>query len=214
VSATTTCLGASTPGPNARGAYNSSVDGGGVGANARWSFINKRLDFGLHGFGGSGVGRYGSGGLADTTVHANGTLGLVKSLQGLSTLEWHGPKLDVYLNAGAEYAGRDASYDPVLGATVGYGSPFFNNSGCYTETGPANSGGFLPGGLSKCTSDTRVLIEGTAGFWHRIYNGPKGRLQWGLQYSYVTRNAWSGASGIEPHGIDNMVFSSFRYYLP
>lgn len=214
VSATTTCLGDSTAGPNARGAYNAAVNGGGVGANARWSFINKRLDFGLHGFGGSGVGRYGSGGLPDATVHANGTLGLVKSLQGLTTLEWHGPKLDIYLNAGAEYAGRDATYDPVLGATVGYGSPFFNNSGCYTETGPANNGGFLPGGLSKCTADTRVLIEGTAGFWHRIYNGPKGRLQWGLQYSYVTRNTWSGASAIEPHGIDNMVFSSFRYYLP
>ncbi|HEV2399223.1 MAG TPA: hypothetical protein VGS27_19915 [Candidatus Sulfotelmatobacter sp.] len=214
VSATTTCLGASTAGPNALGAYNASVNGGGIGANARWSFVNKRLDFGLHGFGGSGIGRYGSGGLADATVHANGTFGLLKGLQGLSTLEWHGPKLDIYLNAGAEYAGRDATYDPVLGATVGYGSPFFNNSGCYTETGPANNGGFLPGGLSKCTSDTRVLIEGTAGFWHRIYNGPKGRFQWGLQYSYVTRNTWSGASGIEPHGIDNMVFSSFRYYLP
>ncbi len=214
VSATATCLGSSTAGPNALGAYNASVNGGGAGANVRWSFVNKKLDFGLHGFGGSGVGRYGSAGLSDATVHADGTLGLIKSLQGLTTLEWHASKVDIYLNAGAEYAGRDATYDPVLKATVGYGSPFFNNSGCYTETGPSNNGGFLPGGLSKCTSDTRVLVEGTAGFWHRFYSGPKGRLQWGLQYSYVTRNAWSGATGIEPHGIDNMVFSSFRYYLP
>jgi hypothetical protein len=35
----------------------------------------------------------------------------------------------------------------------------------------------------------------------------------------VTRNAWSGASGTSgvsstPHGIDNMIFTSFRYYLP
>jgi hypothetical protein len=72
----------------------------------------------------------------------------------------------------------------------------------------------LPGSLGSCTADTRVLIEGTAGFWHHIYTGPKGRLQWGLQYSYVTRNTWSGASGFEPHGLDGMVFSSFRYYLP
>ena len=102
----------------------------------------------------------------------------------------------------------------MIGKTVGYGSLFFGNSGCYVETAPANGTGFLPGGLSGCTADTRVLIEGSAGFWHKIYNGPKGGLRWGLQYSYVTRNTWSGASGIEPHGIDNMVFSSFRYYLP
>ncbi len=213
VSATATCLGTSTPGPNALGAYNTSKNGGGFGANARWSFVNKKLDFGLHGFGGSGVGRYGTGGLSDATVRYDGSLGLIKSLQGLTTLEWHAPKLDIYLNAGAEYAGRDATYDPVTKKTVGYGSQFFSNSGCFTETGPVNASGFLPGGLSSCTADTRVLIEGTAGFWYRFYNGPKGRLQWGPQYSYVTRNTWSG-SGIMPHGIDNMVFTSFRYYLP
>jgi hypothetical protein len=213
VSATAFCLGSLTPGPNALGAFNVSTNGGGGGANARWSFINKKLDFGLHGFGGSGIGRYGSGGLPDATVRADGSLAMVKSLQGLSTLEWHVPKFDIYLNAGAEYAGRSATFDPVIGKTVGYGSLLFGNSGCYTETAPANGSGFLPGGLSGCTADTRVLIEGTAGFWHKIYNGPKGGLRWGLQYSYVTRNAWSG-SGIEPHGIENMVFSSFRYYLP
>jgi hypothetical protein len=38
-------------------------------------------------------------------------------------------------------------------------------------------------------------------------------VQFGAQYSYVTRNAWSGVGG-EPHGIDGMVFTSFRYYLP
>jgi hypothetical protein len=59
------------------------------------------------------------------------------------------------------------------------------------------------------------LIEGTVGFWYRFYNGPKGRFQFGPQYSYVTRNAWSGSgTPNEPHGLDNMVFTSFRYYLP
>jgi len=213
IPSTSFCLGASAPGPNALGAFNVSTNGGGGGANARWSFVNKKLDFGLHGFGGSGVGRYGSGGLPDATARADGSLAMVKSLQGLTTLEWHVPKLDVYLNAGAEYAGRSATFDPITGKTVGYGSLLFGNSGCYLETAPANGSGFLPGSLSGCTADTRVLIEGTAGFWHKIYNGPKGGLRWGLQYSYVTRNTWSG-TGIEPHGIENMVFSSFRYYLP
>ena len=129
------------------------------------------------------------------------------------------PKADVYFNAGAEYAGRAADYDPVTKKYVGYGSPFFNNTGCYTETGPG-SGGFLPGGLSNCTADTRVLIEGTAGIWFKVYDGSRekvnrGRIQFGPQYSYVTRYAWSGASSPnEPHGIDNMIFTSFRYYLP
>ncbi|MGD1022542.1 MAG: hypothetical protein ABR880_07145 [Candidatus Sulfotelmatobacter sp.] len=220
-SSTTLCGGDATAGANALGAFNSSKNGGGFGANARWSFINKRLDFGLHALGGSGIGRYGTGGLPDASIHANGTFDLVKSYQGLATLEWHGSKMDIYLNAGSEYAGRAADFDPISGKYVGYGSPFFSNTGCYTETAPSISGGFFPGSLSNCTSDTRALIEGTAGFWHRMYSGPKGRLQWGAQYSYVTRQTWSGVGpagkgqpGVTPEGLDGMVFTSFRYYLP
>lgn len=206
-----------TTGPSPILAYNASKDGGGFGANARWALFkknNNRLDFGLHALYGSGVARYGTGGLADASITNLGTVHLIRSSQGLATLEWHTPKLDIYLNAGAEYDSRTATYDPILKKAVGYGSSQFSNSGCFTETGPVNNSGFLPGGLSSCTADTRVLIEGTAGFWYRFYNGPHGRLQFGPQYSYVTRNAWSGASGFEPHGIDGMVFGSFRYYLP
>ena len=204
-------------GPNASGAFNSSVDGGGIGANARWSFLKqgeRSLDFGLHGMAGNGIGRYGTATLADASVHGNGTFDLIRSYQGLGTLEWHGQKLDIYLNAGGEYAGRAAAFDPVSKKVVGYGSPSFSNTGCYSEIIPQNGSGFFPGSLASCTADTRVLIEGTAGFWVRVYQGPKGRLQWGPQYSYVTRNTWSGKAGLEPHGIDGMVFTSFRYYLP
>jgi hypothetical protein len=219
VSTTALCGSSATPGPNATGAFNSSKNGGGVGANARWSFAHKHVDFGLHGLGGSGVGRYGTGGLSDVSVRANGTLELIRSLQGLTTLEFHTSKADVYLNAGAEYASRAADYDPVTKKYVGYGSPFFNNTGCVTETGPG-AGGFLPGALSNCSSDTRVLIEGTAGVWFKLFDGSKeklnwGRIQFGPQYSSVIRNTWSGAKyPNEPQGVDNMVFTSFRYYLP
>jgi len=212
VSSTTLCISTTTPGPNALGAYNSTKDGGGIGANVRWSFYHKHIDFGLHGLGGSGIGRYGSAGLPDTAVHSDGTLYLVKDLQGNSTLEFHYPKFDIYFNTGAEYAGRAASFDPNTGKIVGYGAPTFNNTGCGTEIGPG-SGGFAPGALANCTADTRVIIEGTAGFWHRVYVGPKGRVQWGLQYSYVNRQPWSG-DGAAPKGLDNMFFTSFRYYLP
>jgi len=200
--------------PSAALAYNSSKNAGGFGANARWSFANKHVDFGLHALAGNGIGRYGSGGLSDSAVHADGTLDPIRNYQGLTTLEWHGPKLDVYLNAGAEYNRRADDFDPFLSKAVGYGSPAFSNTGCYKETVPLNGTGFLPGSLGSCTADTRVLIEGTAGFWYRVYQGPKGRVQWGPQFSYVDRETWSGQNGLQPHGIDGMIFTSFRYYLP
>ena len=77
----------------------------------------------------------------------------------------------------------------------------------------------MPQGVWKVVGDVELhpdnpkLLSSKAGKGV-IYNGPKGRLQWGPQFSYVTRNTWSGKTSIEPHGIDGMVFSSFRYYLP
>ena len=204
----TTCTGAT-------GAYNSSRNGGGVGANARVTFA-KKIDFGLHAVMGNGVGRYGSSTLPDATVNPDGTLALLRSYQGLATLEWHSPKLDVYLNGGEEYVGRRSQLDSFSGKYVGYGDPNFNVSGCYSETVPG-SGGFAFGGLANCNADTRYIVEGTLGFWYRLYSGPKGKLQFGPQYSYISRNAWAGTNGTAtsaPHGIDNMVFTSFRYYLP
>jgi hypothetical protein len=207
---------AAVTGPSAIGAYNASKNGGGFGANARWNFFNKHIVFGLHGFGGSGVGRYGAGQLSDLSIHADGTPDVIKNLQGLTSLEWHGKKLDVYLYAGSEYDSRTSDYDANTKAYVGYGSPLFSNSGCTTETTPsiAVTAGFNPGSLSKCTGDTRALIEGTAGFWYRFYSGPRGKFQFGTQYSYVTRQTWSGVGGLGPEGLDNMVYTSFRYYLP
>ena len=220
VSATAFCGGSATAGPNVIFANNISKNGGGVGANARWSFYHKRIDFGLHALAGDGIGRYGTGGLSDASIRADGSLNLMREYQGLTTLEWHGPKLDVYFNVGSEYAKRTFDFDPVTGKQVGYGAPTFANNGCYLETVPgATVAGFTPGSLANCTGDTRALIEGTAGFWHKIYDGSKeqvnrGRLQWGLQYSYVDRITWSGKNGLEPEGLDNMFFTSFRYYLP
>ena len=215
VSVTTYCGGSITAGPSVLGAYNSAKNGGGFGANARWNFDHKHIVFGLHGFGGSGVGRYGAGQLADVTIHADGTLALIRGYQGLTTLEWHGTKLDLYAYGGTEYASRTATEtDPVTGKEVGYGNPLSVNSGCYTETLPGAGTGFTPGTPANCTGDTRALIEGTGGFWYRFYNGPAGRVQFGGQYSYVTRNTWSGVGGLAPRSIDGMVFTSFRYYLP
>jgi hypothetical protein len=210
-------------GPSAEGATNVSRNGQGFGANARWNFDNKHIVFGLHGFGGRGIGRYGAAQLADMSIKADGTPNLIKNLQGLATLEWHGKKLDVYGYTGAEFDGRTSDFDVATNTYVGYGSPHFNNTGCYTETPPSTAlnAGFSPGSLSKCTGDSRAVIEGTLGFWYRFYNGPRGKFQFGTQYSYVTRQTWSGVGpggssqpGVSPEGLDGMVFTSFRYYLP
>ena len=216
-----TALGATS----ATGAYNASKEGGGVGANARWNFANKHIVFGLHGFGGSGVGRYGAAQLSDLSINADGSIHLIKDYQGLVTLEYHSKKLDVYAYTGAEYAARTYDFDPLAnsgkGALVGYGAPTFKNYGCYIETAPGSTTvGFTPGALANCTGDTRAAIEGTAGFWYTFYSGPKGRFRFGTQYSYVTRQTWSGADAagnvgaLSPEGLDSMVFTSFRYYLP
>ena len=213
-------------GTTATGANNTSKEGGGFGVNARWTMLDKHLVFGLHEFGGTGVGRYGAASLSDLAIHANGTLNLIRDYQGLGTLEYHGKKLDVYSYAGVEYAGRAYDFDPLLntgaGGYVGYGAPEFKNSGCYSETAPGTGNtfttGFNPGALANCTADTRAIMEGTLGFWYRFYNGPKGRFQFGTQYSYLTRHTWTGVAGPgtsgSPSGLDNMIFTSFRYYLP
>jgi hypothetical protein len=216
VSSTTICDGKT--GASALGAFNDTRNGGGFGANARWT-IAKHLDLGLHFLAGKGIGRYGTAGLPDTSIRADGAFNLVKSAQGLGTLEWHGSKLDLYFNPGVEYAGRAYDYDPIINKYVGYGAPEFNSYGCYTETQPSTNSGFAPGSLADCTADTRVVMEMTAGFWYRFYNGPKGRVQFGGQYSYVTRETWDGVgftkgTSLAPSGLDNMVFTSLRYYIP
>ncbi|HXM20656.1 MAG TPA: hypothetical protein VN948_05265 [Terriglobales bacterium] len=228
-------LGAATK-PSATGAFNNSELAGGIGANVRGT-IAKHFDVGLHFFGGNGIGRYGTVGLTDAIARPDGVLVPLRNYQALGTLEWHTTRLDVYANVGGEYEARDWFLNSSKKA-VGYGSPMFDNSGCYTETPPAAtttsvatstggtatipvpgavgtplSNGFNPGGLSKCNGDTRNLIEGTIGFWYRFYNGPKGRLQWGPQYSYISRNTWRG-TGSDPSATENMFLTSFRYYLP
>jgi hypothetical protein len=209
---------------SAAGAHNSSTWTGGGGVNARWSVLQKHVDIGFHGLGGRGLGRYGTAGLSDVTVAPNGELVPIRSYQGLLTLEYHSPKWDWYGDGGIEYAGR-AEFPNSKGVyNIGYGAINVSNLGCNTETLPSSglTAGFNPGSLANCTADTKDIWEGTLGFWYKFYNGPKGRLQMGLQYSYVTKTAWAGEGAVNPipkgpvnpTAIDNMFFTSFRYYLP
>jgi hypothetical protein len=153
-------------------------------------------------------------------------------------------KLDIYGYFGAEWADRAAysgyttitvTKTPTIPATTtgpdgptpeipgttatkisttgigGYGNRAANNSGCGTETPPTNQ---LTPTAGTCAGDIRIIKEGTLGFWHKITQGPKGGIRWGLQFSYFEKNAWSGAEGITPRASDAMLWTSFRYYFP
>jgi TolA-binding protein len=241
--------------PSSIGAFEGTQVGGGFGASARWPLFAKKLDFGLKGVAGDGVGRYGSAQLSDLTFRPDGTEALIRTAHGLGILEFHpNAKLDAYAYFGTEYAWRAAykGYNsiaitatpaipavkpdplatppfpgsPAIVATTttaikvnqigGYGSPFANNTGCSTENAPSNQ--LTPSTGGSCAGDTRIIMEGTLGFWHKIYQGPKGGLRWGIQYSYFNRIGWSGnnntAISLVPKAIDNMVMTSFRYYIP
>src|SRR6266851_811973 len=233
--------------PSAVGAFNDYRTGGGAGASAKVPLFAKKLDASAKFVAGSGIGRYGSAQLPDSTARPDGTLALVKSAQWLGQLEFHAnPKLDIYAYVGQEYGGRAAyqgyttisvTNTPAISATPtsgaipatsnttirlnqfgGYGSPFANNSGCSTENPPSTQ--LLPSGGGTCAGDIRAITEGTIGFWHKIYTGPKGGVRWGIQYSYITKTGWSGnnnvpkAIGVSPKAMDNMLFTSFRYYIP
>ncbi|HUJ41670.1 MAG TPA: hypothetical protein VLW54_14105 [Candidatus Acidoferrales bacterium] len=223
VTAPTECTGV----PTTSFATNDTKAGGGFAVNARAPFFDKHVDIGVHFLYGDGVGRYGTVGLPDVTARPTGQLALIHAGQALGTIEWHvNPKLDVYLNGGGDYAGRTFYTTVPQTATVsavsfGYGSPFFNNSGCSSTIEVAPGVG-TPNKAGSCTGDLRDVIEGTFGFWHKIYKGDKGTVQWGAQYSYVVINSWSGTNGtpvtgsaqFHPDGTENMFFTSFRYYIP
>jgi hypothetical protein len=199
------------------GASATTPCGGGIGVNARAPFFNHHIDAGFHFLGGDGVGRYGGSTLADVTARPNGTLVPLRSYQALGTLEFHvTPKLDVYAYVGGEYDQR-AQYFDAKGNPVGYGNIGFRNDGCSLELSPTNQN--TPVAPANCQGDIRNMIEGTLGFWYRLYQGPKGRVQYGFQYSYLLKNTWTGTNAkatefFTPSANDNMVFTSFRYYLP
>jgi hypothetical protein len=211
----TTVAGVTTASGSSAGAYNDATTGGGIGGGFRLPTLNKRLDVGLKGLWGDGIGRYGDAQIGDTTVRPDGQLALLHGFSALSTLEFHAtPRLDLYFNYGGDYAGRRYFLTSKGTKSVGYGSYLNVQTGCGTEPVPGSTtAGYTPGSQSNCTADTKDVQEFTAGYWYDFYKGPAGRLRQGIQYSYFQRNIWSGI-GPTPEGTDNGLWTSFRYYLP
>jgi len=211
----TACTSSVDTGGTINYSYNDTEFGGGVGGSARVPLFAKKLDVGIKGLWGTGVGRYGDSTIADVTVKPNGQFSPLHTLSGLATLELHAtPRLDIYANYGGDYVGKTI-YLTQAGKKDGYGlGEAF--SGCGTE--PLPTGPTYPASNSNCTGETRDVQESTIGYWYDFYKGPKGRLRQGIQYSYAERFIWDNLAlttgNVSPKGIDNMVWTSFRYYLP
>ncbi len=211
---------------------NNTATAGGVFGAMRFSAA-KYAEVGVQAMAGPGVGRYGSGQLADATVRPDGTLEPIRNYHGLFSLVTHeGKKLDIYAYYGGEYDQR-TTYRTATGATIGYGPRNLNDAGCYalptiTNAAGISSMGGSPASPATCASPTRYLQEGMIGFTYRLINSPTyGRLQYQATYSLLQRNVWSGttatasAAAFEPvpaptgpRAQDNMIHVSMRYYIP
>jgi Skp family chaperone for outer membrane proteins len=207
---------------NTTGAYNDSIPGAGIGGGFRAPVVGKIVNVGLKGLWGKGMGRYGSSTIADITLRPDGEIDPLKAFSALGTLEINpSPRFQLYFNYGGDYVYRD-----FFGAK-GYGSPSTSMTGCNTEPAPGgtnntyggNGTGFDPGTPGSCGNQNKDVQELSVGDWYYIYRGPMGGLRFGLQYSRIERDLWSGVGGpLNPsgkaEGLDNMFFTSFRYYLP
>ncbi|MGA3133538.1 MAG: hypothetical protein ABSD59_22320 [Terracidiphilus sp.] len=211
--------------------FNSTATGGGIGGGFRGPVAGKYVTVGLKGLWGQGVGRYGSSTITDVTLRPNGMISPIHGFSTLGTIELNpSPKFMIYTNYGGDYIARDW----VLSGTtqVGYGNYSADMSGCGIE--PASTAAnpttdpITPGNSTYgCKGNNKDVQEFTVGYWWNIIAGPQGRLRQGFQYSLIRRDLWSGAQGSAAnaaaggynpgggaHGDDNMIFTSFRYYLP
>lgn len=210
---------------------NNAVAGAGLGGGFRGPLLNKKLSIGLKGLWGQGVGRYGDSTIADITLKPTGVIAPLHGFSALSTVEASPTKrLSLYFNYGGDYIGRD-----VFSTTIndGYGSPLATMTGCNNEipavTTPSGSTvGFANNSNpANCGGNNKDVQEFSSGYWYNFYSGAKGRLRQGFQYSYIRRDLWSGVGSTTytgtggvanpnggAHGDDNIIETSFRYYLP
>jgi hypothetical protein len=215
-----------TPAPTAAaltaGANNKVTEGGGLGFGAILPVVPRKLDVIVQGLGGKGIGRYGVTGGPDVTVRTDGSLVPIKALQTVIGFEAHPTqKLDIDIYGGDEYYGRttytaSSLFGKAGNAILGYGAPQFVDSGCNTEASTIGVANALP---CQSSAQNRNVWTIQPALWYRLFRGREGTVQFGASYSYTYRRTWDGvgatAGGIvRPLAIENIVMTSFRYYLP
>jgi len=171
------------------GRNNTMLDGA-IGGSAYVPVFTPKVSYLVQAMYGA-IGRYGATS-TDVIVKPNGALSAEKSMHGITGLELHpNTRFDVYGFGSEEYLPRN----------YGYGLRTIDNSKCFAEAG------------FTCSANLKALETAATGFWYRFYKGPGGTVQYGADYVYILREAWSGVGGA-PRGVENVVESSFRYYIP
>jgi hypothetical protein len=182
--------------------------GAGFGGGMILPLKKNKVDFYAETLLGSGTSRFNDSGNADLYIRPDGTIELVKAASFLGGIETHfTPKLDWYTYFGTEYQQRSAGVQ--AGTAYGYGSASANYSKCFASES-----------TFACGAPFKNLHQLATGFWYRFYKGPMGTLQYGMEYSYTQKTAWSGlngaagSAGVTPQGDLHSIYTSFRYYIP
>jgi hypothetical protein len=166
-----------------------SAEGGGGFLNLAVEPV-KGLRFLTNNFWSDGGGRYIYGEAPDLIAHADGSISLVHSGSTVTGLEFTQKKSMIYAYYGGVYIERNSAVD-TNGKYIGYG-----------YSGSANS-------------QNRSIQEATFGFNQTLWKNAKyGALNFMGQYSYLTRNPWSVASGAPTNASIDMLFFNLRYSLP
>ena len=167
-----------------------TLPGGAFGGSAYIPIWTNRVNYLAQAMWGA-IGRYGATS-TDVIVKPDGSLSTEKSIHAITGFEAHpSPKVDWNAYASDEYLPRN----------FGYGIETIDNSKCFVTTG------------FTCSASVRNLQEISTALWYRFYKGPSGTLQYGINDIYVVKNTWTGVRGA-PRGLDNILETSFRYYLP
>jgi len=170
-------------------AANFSSEGGGGFANLHVE-IFKGLRLITNNFWSDGGGRYIFGQAPDLVANADGSITPLHSSSTVSGFEYTNKNTLIFAYYGGIMIGRDPVID-TTGKLVGYG---------YT---------------GSSSSQNRTIQEATFGFNQAIWKHPKyGALNLIAQYSYLTRDPWSVATGQPANATLNEVFVNLRYTLP
>jgi hypothetical protein len=169
--------------PLASDALHASGVGGSLNANLE---LVKNFRLIVNTYFNQGGGRYIFGLGPDLIVRPNGSISPVHSASGIGGFEYQARPISMFYGYyGGAYFRRNYGTD-AGGQFFGFGFP--------GSAGTAN----------------RAVQEGTFGYIHTFWKRPEyGALQVITQYSYLTRNPWTGGRG---HA--NMFYTNLRYVLP
>ncbi len=173
-----------------------SAVGFGGGTAAILPICPGKLDFQANFMAGQGIGRYGSCQLPDFAFTSTGEIKPLTEYTALVGVVAHPEKTwDIYAYGGYEGVQR-ANYANLT--TVG----------AYTNV----NYGYGDFDIITGQEQSQDVWQVTAGFWKRIYQGPWGKVQIGLQDSVTRRDAFSISAGPTQHAWENIIMTSFRFY--